>query len=44
MSALANMAGLFPTKDPLAEGILWQPIPVHTIPKPADKVTRSIPV
>ncbi|PIC40606.1 hypothetical protein B9Z55_011891 [Caenorhabditis nigoni] len=37
MSAQANMAGLFPPKQPIAEGLMWQPIPVHTRPKPMDK-------
>lgn len=37
MSAQANMAGLFPPKTPIAEGLMWQPIPVHTRPKPMDK-------
>nr|pir protein B0361.7 [imported] - Caenorhabditis elegans [Caenorhabditis elegans] len=37
MSAQANMAGLFPPKYPIAGGLMWQPIPVHTISKPTDK-------
>ncbi|CAI2348577.1 unnamed protein product [Caenorhabditis sp. 36 PRJEB53466] len=37
MSALANMAGLFPPRKGLVEGVMWQPIPVHTKPKPTDK-------
>uniref|UniRef100_A0A1I7TKZ6 Lysosomal acid phosphatase n=2 Tax=Caenorhabditis tropicalis TaxID=1561998 RepID=A0A1I7TKZ6_9PELO len=37
MSAMANMAGLFPPKRPLTPGINWQPIPVHTRPKATDK-------
>lgn len=37
MSAMANMAGLFPPKNPIAPGVSWQPIPVHTRPKELDK-------
>uniref|UniRef100_A0A8R1IYD1 Acid phosphatase n=1 Tax=Caenorhabditis japonica TaxID=281687 RepID=A0A8R1IYD1_CAEJA len=39
MSAMANMAGLFPPKQPIGDGLLWQPVPVHTRPKPMDKVS-----
>lgn len=40
MSALANLAGLFPPKrnQEWNTDILWQPIPVHTIPENLDYV------
>lgn len=42
MSALANLAGLF---EPISEEkwhaqIMWQPIPVHTVPKDLDYVLK----
>lgn len=44
MSAQANAAGLFvPTDDEKWNSeILWQPIPVHTMPKKLDYVLYSI--
>lgn len=44
MSAQANLAGLFfPTEDEKwSSKILWQPIPVHTVPKSLDYVLYSI--
>lgn len=38
MSALANLAGLFPptASQMWNENVLWQPIPVHTIPESLD--------
>lgn len=40
MSALANLAGLFPPTDEEIwnNDILWQPIPVHTVPLDLDYV------
>lgn len=40
MSALANLAGLFYPSDEEKwnENILWQPIPVHTVPIDSDYV------
>lgn len=40
MSALANLAGLFPpnNEETWNEDIQWQPIPVHTIPKSVDRI------
>lgn len=44
MSAQANLAGLFfPTEDERWNSeIVWQPIPVHTVPKKLDYVLYSI--
>lgn len=38
MSASANMAGLFPptTEQIWNEDLIWQPIPIYSIPKPID--------
>ncbi|XP_031627083.1 prostatic acid phosphatase-like isoform X2 [Contarinia nasturtii] len=43
MSALANLAGLFPphAEEKWHEDIAWQPIPVHTIPLNLDYVLRG---
>ncbi|XP_031638865.1 testicular acid phosphatase homolog, partial [Contarinia nasturtii] len=43
MSALANLAGLFPphAEEKWNEDIAWQPIPVHTIPLNLDYVLRG---
>ncbi|XP_031637759.1 lysosomal acid phosphatase-like [Contarinia nasturtii] len=43
MSALANLAGLFPphAEEKWNEDIAWQPIPVHTIPPNLDYVLRA---
>ncbi|VEN54508.1 unnamed protein product [Callosobruchus maculatus] len=40
MSAYANLAGLYPPQDFQVwnDGINWQPIPVHTIPRKIDDV------
>lgn len=40
MSAQANLAGLFmpTTEEKWSDDILWQPIPVHTVPKELDYV------
>ncbi|XP_019546796.2 prostatic acid phosphatase [Aedes albopictus] len=48
MSALSNLAGLYPPsdRDLWLPNIHWQPIPVHQIPKPLDDViagTKSCP-
>lgn len=50
MSAMSNMAGLWPTnsQDPRSEWstgtpkVNWQPIPIHTIPKKYDNVSIAI--
>lgn len=43
MSALANLAGLYPPKesDVWNNNIFWQPIPVHTLPQHLDYVRFS---
>lgn len=40
MSALANLAGMYPPKSGnlWQEGLAWQPIPVHSIPRMDDPV------
>lgn len=40
MSAQASLAGLYPPEGDQIwnENILWQPIPVHTLPKNADQM------
>lgn len=40
MSVMANLAGLFPPKDSSVWNprLLWQPIPVHTVPLSEDKL------
>lgn len=45
MSALANVAGLFaPTAEEVwNRDILWQPIPVHTIPERNDNAYKDCP-
>uniref|UniRef100_A0A670JLI6 acid phosphatase n=1 Tax=Podarcis muralis TaxID=64176 RepID=A0A670JLI6_PODMU len=42
MSAEANLAGLFPPKGNQIwnKEILWQPIPVHTVPRSDDKARK----
>ena len=43
MSAEAFLAGLFPPSDEElwnSENLRWQPIPVHTLPKPLDNVNK----
>lgn len=37
MSALANLAGMLPPDDEPIEGLHWQPVPVHTVPKYLDR-------
>ena len=41
MSAYCNLAGLFPPQGSQVwnEKLLWQPIPVHTVPKDLDSVS-----
>lgn len=43
MSALSNLAGMFPPKgkDIWNEGLAWQPIPIHTIPENEDSVLAN---
>lgn len=41
-SALSNLAGLFPPSDLWNDIILWQPIPVHTIPSDLDYVLNAV--
>lgn len=40
MSAQASLAGLYPPDDDQIwnENILWQPVPVHTLPKNSDPI------
>ena len=40
MSAYCNLAGLFPPQGSQEwnEKLLWQPIPVHTVPRNSDHV------
>jgi len=41
MSAYSNLAGMFPAEGSQVwnEKLLWQPIPVHTIPQEMDYVS-----
>lgn len=43
MSAAANLAGLFPPEGDHVwnSDLLWQPIPIHTIPKELDYVLHA---
>lgn len=43
MSALCNLAGLFSpaANERFNENLLWQPIPVHTMPESMDKVLSA---
>ncbi|XP_072045186.1 lysosomal acid phosphatase-like [Amphiura filiformis] len=43
MSAQANLAGLYPpVVSPFNPPLMWQPIPVHTVPIPDDYVLRMM--
>ena len=54
MSAYSNLVGLYPTSKKIElpenfslshvwpEALPWEPIPVHTVPKPMDHVGISI--
>ena len=41
MSAYCNLAGMFPAQgsEVWNDKLLWQPIPVHTVPKDTDYVS-----
>ena len=43
MSAEANLAGLYPPEgyEVWKEDLRWQPLPVHSVPKPFDNVGHS---
>jgi lysosomal acid phosphatase len=40
MSAESNLAGLYPPVAAWQPGLVWQPIPVHTIPEKMDNVSN----
>jgi len=44
MSAYCNLAGLFPPHGSQVwnESLLWQPIPVHTVPEDLDHVSLYV--
>jgi len=44
MSAYCNLAGLFPAQgsELWNDKLLWQPIPVHTVPKDTDYVSLCV--
>jgi len=44
MSAYCNLAGLFPAhgSEVWNENLLWQPIPVHTVPVESDYVSLYV--
>jgi len=43
MSAYCNLAGMFPAQgsEVWNDKLLWQPIPVHTVPKDTDFVSSK---